>query len=86
MACGTPVLGFPYGSVPEVVAHNHTGFICNDIEDMIDNVLKIGTIDRKLVRGQAIERFSDKIITENYLNHYENLLLQNRREKIPLNA
>jgi glycosyltransferase involved in cell wall biosynthesis len=50
MACGTPVIGFPRGSVPEIVT-DLNGFICSDVEVAAFATMKFSTIDRARVRG-----------------------------------
>lgn len=77
MACGTPVIGFNRGSVPEVVIDGYNGYRCDTIEQMIEFVLKIENIDRKQVRKDAEERFSSKVIIDQYLNLYQKLIDQN---------
>lgn len=47
MACGTPVLGFPYGAVPEIVQDEVNGFICANAEEMAEKISLISTIERK---------------------------------------
>lgn len=74
MACGTPVLGFPRGSVPEVVQNGVNGFICNDVEDMVKRVSDCETIDRKKVREVAEQRFSNNVIANNYLELYRKII------------
>jgi len=76
MSCGVPVIGFKRGSVPEVVKNNETGFIVENTEQMIDAVLKIDTIDRKLVRQDCIERFSLEVIANQYLGLFNKILKQ----------
>ncbi len=71
MACGTPVLGFPYGSVPEVVEHGVTGFTFNNVEEMSAGIKLVQGLDRKKVRETAERRFSDKTIVSEYLALYE---------------
>lgn len=71
MACGTPVIGFARGSVPEVVKNNLTGFACNTLEEMISAVNNIESISRLNVRKEAEKRFSAKIISEEYLKLYK---------------
>lgn len=71
MACGTPVIGFARGSVPEVVKDSVTGFACNTLDEMISAVNNIGSISRLNVRREAEERFSAKIISEEYLKLYK---------------
>ncbi|RYG39899.1 MAG: glycosyltransferase, partial [Chitinophagaceae bacterium] len=71
MACGTPVIGFPFGSVPEVVEDGVTGFQCNNTDEIAQKVQEITRIDRRTVRKVAEQRFSDKAIVSHYLALYE---------------
>lgn len=73
MACGTPVLGFARGSVPEVVINGLNGFVCNDVADMVKRVDDCKNIDRKKVREVAETRFSNKVIANNYLAIYKEM-------------
>ncbi|RYZ30317.1 MAG: glycosyltransferase family 4 protein [Chitinophagaceae bacterium] len=73
MACGTPVIGFPFGSVPEVVENGVTGFICMNEEEMAAKIRDIPSISRLNVRRTAEERFSDRVIASNYLRLYADL-------------
>ncbi|MGN7986690.1 glycosyltransferase [Pedobacter sp. 22226] len=70
MACGTPVIAFPMGAVPEVVDEGVTGFVVKNREEMIDAVDKIAKIDRTLCRAQAKERFDTPIVAADYLGLY----------------
>ncbi len=74
MACGTPVLGFGRGSVPEVVTVGLTGFIAVNEDEMISQVALCKALDRRKVRAVAEERFSDDKISADYLKLYNNLL------------
>jgi glycosyltransferase involved in cell wall biosynthesis len=68
MACGTPVIAFKRGSVPEVVQDEINGFIVSNQAEMIAKLSSINTIDRKLCRENAEKRFDIKIIAQHYLN------------------
>jgi len=68
MACGTPVIAFNRGSVPEVIDENITGIIVNTIEQMVKATNDIAPIDRKNCRDHAYKRFDIKIVANNYLN------------------
>lgn len=67
MACGTPVIAFPKGSVPEVVDNGITGFVVDDIDGMIQAVHDIQSIDRIECRKRAFEKFDVSVIAEQYL-------------------
>lgn len=71
MACGTPVLGFPLGSLTEVVQDGISGFICENVAAMIEKVAMLSQIDRNKVRSEAERRFSDQTIVEEYLQLYK---------------
>lgn len=71
MACGTPVIGFKRGSVPEVVEENVTGFIVNNKAEMIEALTKIKTIDRARCRATAQNRFDTTVIAKEYLSLFK---------------
>lgn len=70
MACGTPVLAFRAGSVPEVVEDGVSGYISTSIEEMVTDVARAAGLRRKTVRKRA-EVFSIKAMVENYLAMYQ---------------
>lgn len=72
MACGTPVIAFKRGSVPEVVAHGKTGYVVRDIDGMVKAMKRIDTIDRKVCREHVAKQFS----TERFLDKHERLYYQ----------
>ncbi|MCF6241926.1 MAG: glycosyltransferase, partial [Bacteroidales bacterium] len=78
MACGTPIIAFKRGSVPEVVKHNKTGYIVKNIDEMITAVNKIDKIDRNLVRQDCVNRFSLDAIAKQYLILFEKILKQRK--------
>lgn len=59
LACGTPVVGFPYGSVPEVIRDGVNGYVCRNVEEASEALNRIGQIDRATVRADCEERFSE---------------------------
>lgn len=67
MACGTPVIAFRRGSVPEVVDEGVTGYIVNDSHEMTDRIAAISEIDRTQCRQQAQLRFNVNVIADQYL-------------------
>jgi glycosyltransferase involved in cell wall biosynthesis len=73
MACGTPVIAFASGSVPEVVENGATGFIVEGEAQAIEAVAKLDQIDRRGVRARFEQRFTAKRMTEEYVRHYASL-------------
>ncbi|MEE1945147.1 glycosyltransferase family 4 protein [Pedobacter sp. KR3-3] len=71
MACGTPVIAFKRGSVPEVIQENTTGFIVHTKEEMIDAVGKLDQITRKACRTAAQQRFDSPVIAKEYLHLHD---------------
>ncbi len=78
MACGTPVIAFPLGSVPEVVDHGLTGYIVPDEAAAVSAVGSLGRLDRTLVRRQFERRFTARRMAEDYLSVYEELSVRSR--------
>lgn len=74
MACGTPVIAYRCGSVPEVVDHGVTGLIVDDIETAVDAVREVRDLNRLRIRRQFEQRFSAAVMARNYLQVYEQLL------------
>jgi glycosyltransferase involved in cell wall biosynthesis len=70
MACGTPVLAFPAGSVPEIVRNGTSGWICRDVEDMADRAASPG-VPAEACRVWVAERFSLSRMVEGYLQIFE---------------
>ena len=78
LACGTPVVAFRQGSVPEVVEQGVTGFICDNEDEMVDAVGHLREIDRRRCRSEAERRFSPASMAEQYERVYEQLVRERR--------
>jgi glycosyltransferase involved in cell wall biosynthesis len=73
MACGTPVIAFKTGSVPEVVDDGITGFVVSSEEEANLAIARLGELDRQRVRAHFEKRFTARRMAEEYLRHYETL-------------
>ncbi len=71
LACGTPVIGFARGSVPEVVREGETGYVVQNVAEAVDVVERIPSLPREAARRDAEERFSAKAILRGYLELYD---------------
>jgi len=68
MACGTPVIAFPCGSVPEVVIDGVNGFVRSDVASAADAVARVPTLSRARVRADCESRFSDGVLVDRMLS------------------
>jgi glycosyltransferase involved in cell wall biosynthesis len=66
MACGTPVIARPCGSVPEVVRPGVNGFVADSVPELVDAVKRIDTIDRERCRRDFEQRFSVAHMVDGY--------------------
>ncbi|MEU4688251.1 glycosyltransferase family 4 protein [Actinoplanes sp. NPDC023714] len=74
MACGTPVIAFRKGSMPEVVDEGVTGFVVDSADAAVAAVDRIGAIDRAACSARARERFSADRMVEEYLTIYRKII------------
>ncbi len=74
MLCGTPVIAFNKGAMPELIVHNKTGFLVNNIDEAIEAVNQIPWINRTDCYQWANSKFSAEKMTEDYLKLYQQIL------------
>lgn len=74
MICGTPVIAFNRGSMPELIENEKTGFLVNTIDEAVLSISKIGSINRKYVSEKAIEKFSLDRMVDEYIDLYNKIL------------
>jgi len=73
LACGTPVIAYRAGSVPEVIDDGKSGFIVEDLEQAVSAVMRVGALDRRTCRRVFEERFSARRMCSDYLAIYGDL-------------
>lgn len=74
MACGTPVIAYNRGSMPELIEDGKTGFVVNNLEEMVDAMKKVGELDREHIRTRTKERFGEEVMVKKYEDWYYDLL------------
>ncbi len=74
LACGTPVVATPCGSVPEIVDEGRTGFVGGDERALVDVLGRVGEIERAVCRKAASERFSTERMVRDHLDLYHKVL------------
>jgi glycosyltransferase involved in cell wall biosynthesis len=75
MACGTPVIAFRRGSVPEVIDDGVTGFVVEDEAEAVRAIKRLGELDRHRVRARFEERFTSRRMAQDYIEHYGTMAL-----------
>ena len=73
MACGTPVIAFNRGSVPEIIEDGLTGFIVEDINGAIGAVDRLPLLSREKIRRRFEKRFTARRMAQNYLSVYRSM-------------
>jgi glycosyltransferase involved in cell wall biosynthesis len=74
LACGTPVIAFGRGSIPEIIKHGETGYVVNDIELAVEAVAAVTSLERSTCRQDAEKRFSHTRMARDYVHVYEKIL------------
>jgi glycosyltransferase involved in cell wall biosynthesis len=74
LACGTPVVAFNAGSVPEVIRHGATGFVVENVDDAVEAVARLPELSRRACRLDFEQRFSARRMAEQYLDVYTRLI------------
>jgi glycosyltransferase involved in cell wall biosynthesis len=74
MACGTPVIAFPQGSVPEVIKDKVNGFLVRDVPSAVQAIKNIESIDRRSCREQFERHFTSTRMAQDYLKIYRQMV------------
>ena len=74
MACGTPVIAYRRGSMPELIEHGITGFLVDGFDEAVAAISRLGEIDRRACRAAVERRFSVTRMAEAYLALYRRIL------------
>ncbi len=82
MACGTPVIAYRRGSVPEVIEDGRSGFIVDHLSGAIEAVSRIDEIDRAACRAAFEARFTARHMAAAYVAAYEKVLRRHSRPRI----
>lgn len=83
LACGTPVLAYRRGSIPEIIDQGITGVVCEDLSEMEDAVQRIPLIDRRACRASFDERFTADRMARDYVRLYERMIEERTARTMP---
>jgi glycosyltransferase involved in cell wall biosynthesis len=70
MACGTPVIAYTRGSMPEIVEDGRTGFLVTDVAQAVDAVSAAAALDRAVIRAAVVARFDVAAMVDRYVGVY----------------
>jgi glycosyltransferase involved in cell wall biosynthesis len=79
MACGTPVVAFERGSMPELIRDGSTGFLVRDVGEAVAALGRVSGLDRRACRQHVEQRFTVKRMVDEYLRVYRSVLGRERR-------
>ncbi|NRO95446.1 glycosyltransferase [Paraburkholderia sp. NMBU_R16] len=82
MACGTPVIAFNRGSVPEVIDHAVTGYIVEDVQGAVAALQRLDELSREEIRAQFERRFTAQAMAREYVERYTTLIEQRSRRPV----
>jgi glycosyltransferase involved in cell wall biosynthesis len=85
LACGTPVLAYRCGSIPEIIEDGVTGFVCANLEEMVAAIQRLPLIQRQRCRDAFTTRFTVERMAHDYLSIYERMV-EAARPMVHLNA
>lgn len=74
MLCGTPVIAFNKGAMPELIENEKTGFLVNTVDEAVEAISALSTIDRKSCNEWAASRFSREKMVADYIKCYQTIL------------
>jgi glycosyltransferase involved in cell wall biosynthesis len=74
MACGTPVIAYARGSMPELITDGGTGFLVGGIDGAVDAVDAVGSLERVAIRAATVARFARAAMVERYVEVYRSVL------------
>ena len=83
MACGTPVIAWRRGSVPEIVDHGVTGFIVENESQAVEAINALDRLDRRTIRQVFEQRFTARRMAQEYLCCFENVVRTKDRSYRP---
>jgi len=82
LACGTPVLAYRRGSIPEIIDHGVTGYVCDDLDAMAQAVEGLCAIDRRRCRDAFERRFTVERMALDYVKLYERMVVESLRPRL----
>jgi glycosyltransferase involved in cell wall biosynthesis len=74
MALGCPIISFARGAAPEIIVHGKTGFLVQDVREMVGAIARLGELDREATRRHVERHFSAGTMAKNYVQIYRKVI------------
>ncbi len=81
MSCGTPVIAFDRGSMPELISNGTTGFLVADVASAAEAIRRVDQLDRRMCRTLAVQRFNCDRMVDQYVDVYRQVLAEHDRRR-----
>ncbi len=82
MACGTPVIAFERGSMPELIVEGVTGSVVSDVPSAVAAIAHVDQLDRRKIREIAVQRFSSGRMVDEYVDVYRHAIEEHDRQSL----
>ena len=82
MACGTPVIAFDRGSMPELILDGVTGSVVSDVHSAAAAIAHVGQLDRRIIRDVAVQRFGSDRMVDDYVDVYRRVIAGRDRRSL----
>jgi glycosyltransferase involved in cell wall biosynthesis len=82
MACGTPVIAYRRGSVPELIRHGETGYIVDGVDAAVAAVAELALLDRTRIRAHVAAQFSSERMVDAYIQVYQTLVAKHASMRV----
>ena len=82
MAVGCPVIAFERGAAPEIVAHGTSGFLVQNIDEMVHYIARLSELERTQVSAHVEQHFTARVMAQKYVKVYKQVIASFQKERV----
>jgi len=82
MAVGCPVIAFHRGAAPEIVAHGTSGFLAQNLDEMVQYIVRLGEFERLRVSAHVEQNFTARVMAQKYVKVYKQVIVSSQKERV----